>query len=247
MKAETIRSNVMKARDVMVSPVITVKPSAAVKDVAKLFLARHISGAPVVDDSGKVVGIVTEGDLMFRAEIGTQRPHPIWFRQLAGEDVLAAEYVKARARTVADVMSRNLVTAAPDASLNEVAALLERNAIKRLPIMRGDELVGIVSRANILQALASTPKELAITPSDSAIRASLLEHLKAQRWAHTSRLNVIVHDGVVELWGTTTSAAEKQALRVAAESTQGVRAVNDHLFLQPAAVVPAAARDIVTR
>ena len=222
----------MKARDVMVSPVISVKPSCTVKEVAKTLLERRISAVPVVDDSGKLAGIVSEGDLMHRAEIGTQRRHSWWLRVLTGDDALAAEYTKAHARTVADVMTRDVITASPDTPLHEIAALLERHSIKRVPIVKDSELVGIVSRANLLQALASSHKDLDIQLSDTTIRDRILAHLNNQPWAHTLLLNVTVNGGVVDLWGITGSDAERKAIRVAAESAPGVTAVNDHLVRQ---------------
>ena len=224
----------MKARDVMVSPVISVKPSCTVKEVAKTLLERRISAVPVVDDSGKLAGIVSEGDLMHRAEIGTQRRHSWWLRVLTGDDALAAEYTKAHARTVADVMTRDVITASPDTPLHEIAALLERHSIKRVPIVKDSELVGIVSRANLLQALASSHKDLDIQLSDTAIRDRILAHLNNQPWAHTLLLNVTVNGGVVDLWGITGSDAERKAIRIAAESAPGVTAVNDHLVRQSA-------------
>jgi len=191
----------MKARDVMVSPVISVKPSCTVKEVAKTLLERRISAVPVVDDTGKLVGIVSEGDLMHRAEIGTQRRHSWWLRVLTGDDALAAEYTKAHARTVADVMTRDVITASPDTPLHEIAALLERHSIKRVPIVRDGALLGIVSRANLLQALASR-KPLDIKLSDTDTRDRILAHLNNQPWAHTLLLNVTVNGGVVDLWGS---------------------------------------------
>ena len=223
----------MKARDVMVSPVITVKPYASIKELAKILLDRRISAVPVVDDKGRLVGIVSEGDLMHRSEAETQRQRPWWLLPLIGEETLADEYVKAHARKVADVMTRNIVTASPDTPLHEVAALLEKNSIKRLPIVKNDQLVGIVSRANLIQAVASNPKELQIPLSDATIREKLLARLKEQRWAHPGSLNIMVNDGVVNLWGMTTSDAERKAIRVAAESMSGVRAVNDNMILRP--------------
>jgi CBS domain-containing protein len=226
-------------------PVITVKWSSSIEEVAKTFVRRRISGAPVVDDNGKLVGLISEGDLMYRSEIGTERSHPYWYLEYAGKEHLAAEYVKARALKVADVMTRGVITASPDASLNEIAALFETNSIKRVPIVENGELVGIVSRANLIQALASTSGGSNVTSSDSAIRTALLRHLAEQRWADASRLNVIVHDGLMELWGVVNSDAEKQAIRVAAESMGGVHAVSDHLIVQHRkAVLPE--RDITT-
>jgi CBS domain-containing protein len=224
----------MKASDVMVSAVISVKPSTTVKEVAQLLLERRISAVPVLDDEGKLVGIVSEGDLIRRAEIGTERRQSWWLRLLTGDSALANDYVKAHARTVADVMTRKPIMASPDTPLHEIAALLERHAIKRVPIVKDGALVGIVSRANLLQALASSGKGLDVALSDTAIRERILAHLNNQPWAHTLLLNVTVNGGVVDLWGIAGSDAERKAIRVAAESTPGVTAVNDHRVRRPA-------------
>ncbi len=223
----------MKARDVMVSPVITVKPHSSVREAAQIFLDRRISAVPVVDDQEKLVGIVSEGDLLHRSEAGTQRRRSSWLRLLTGNETLAAEYVKAHARKVADVMTRNVITATPDTPLHEIASTLEKNAIKRVPIVSNGRLVGLVSRANLIQAVASGQKELEIPLSDTTIRNQLLSHLEEQPWAHTSLLNVTVNGGVVDLWGITNSDVEKKAIRVAAESMPGVRAVNDNVIMRP--------------
>ena len=219
----------MKAHDVMVSPVITVKPTSSVRDVAKLLLERRVSAVPVVDDGGKIVGIVSEGDLLHRGEAGTERQYAWWLRLLATDEALAAEYVKAHARGVADIMTRKVITASPDTPLHEIAKLLEKNAIKRVPIVRNGQLVGIVSRANLIQAVAGGRQELDLPFSDTTIRNQLLARLNGQPWAHTALLNVTVNGGVVELSGISGSEAERKAIRVAAESTPGVRAVSDNL------------------
>jgi CBS-domain-containing membrane protein len=223
----------MKARDVMVSPVVTVKPTCSVQEVAKLFLEHRISGVPVLDDQGKLVGIVSEGDLLHRVEAGTERQHSWWLRIVAGDGTLAADYAKAHARKVADVMTRNVIAAAPETPLNEIAMLLEEHSIKRVPVVRDGQLVGIVSRANLVQAVASMRAPLDVPISDTKIRESLLAHLRGQPWAHTSLLNITVNDGIVDLWGMTYSDAERKAIRVAAETAPGVRAVNDHLMERP--------------
>ena len=223
----------MKARDVMVSPVITVKPSTSVREVARTLLQRRISAVPVVDDEGRLVGIVSEGDLLHRSEAGTERRASWWLAPIAGDHSLAAEYIKAHGRKAADVMTPDVITAAPDTPLDEIAILLEENAIKRVPIVNDGRLAGIVSRANLVQAVAGAPKRLDVPHSDAIIRDKLLAHLKTRAWADTSLLNVTVDDGVVSLWGIVTSATEKKATRVAAESMPGVRAVVDHLALRP--------------
>ena len=225
----------MKAADVMVTNVITVGPEACVEDVAHLLLTNRISGLPVVGAEGKIVGIVSEGDLMRRAEAGTGRRRPWWLAMLTGQEVLAAEYVKEHSRKVTDVMTRNVVTAAPETPLQDIATLLEKNGIKRVPIVKDGKVVGIVSRANLLQALASLRKQIeAGAPNDGTIRENIVARLKAEPWTRPSLINVIVQDGTVELWGIVDSQTEKKAVRVAAEVTPGVRAVNDNLIIRPA-------------
>jgi CBS-domain-containing membrane protein len=224
----------MKARDVMVAPVITANPTASIKSVAEVFVRHRISAVPVVDGNGKVIGIISEGDLLHRVEAGTEKRRSWWLRAFIGPDELANDYVKAHAGKVADAMTREVVTASPETPLHEIASLLERHSIKRVPIVENGQLVGIVSRANLVQAVASAGKALEIPVSDSAIRDKLLTHLKAQHWAHTGLLNITVNGGVVDLWGIAHSDTERKAIRVAAEATPGVRVVNDNLRLWPA-------------
>jgi len=222
----------MRARDVMSSPVIAVMPSCPIEEVARTLLERGVSGVPVVDGQGRLVGIVSEGDLLHRAETETERRRSWWLRLLASDEVLAAEYTKAHARKVEDVMTRRVVTAGPDTELSEIAMLLEQHAIKRVPIVEDGQLVGIVSRANLVQAVASARARAPVAGSDAKIRDQLLAHLRAQPWAHTLLLNATVTDGVVDLWGMTNSEAERTAIRVAAEATPGVHRVNDHLTMR---------------
>lgn len=225
----------MKAADVMVTNVITVGTDARLEDVAQILLTNRISAVPVVDAKGKIVGVVSEGDLMRRAEAGTGRRRPWWLSIFTGNDVLAAEYVKEHSRKVTDVMTRDVVTAPPETPLHEIVTLLEKNAIKRVPIVKDGKLVGIVSRANLLQALASLSKQIDVgTPDDSAIRERLVARLKAEPWTRPSLINVIVQNGTVELWGIVDSPIEKKAACVAAEVTPGVRTVNDNLIIRPA-------------
>jgi CBS domain-containing protein len=154
----------MKAADVMVSNVITIGVNASIGEVAAILLNNHISAAPVIGEKGELVGIVSEGDLLRRAEIGTTKRHSWWLELISNEWASANEYIKSHSGKVADVMTRNVITAKPDTPLADIAGLLERNRIKRVPIVEGAKLVGIVSRANILQALASAPKKLPSLP-----------------------------------------------------------------------------------
>lgn len=223
----------MNARDVMVAPVVVVKPTATVKDVARLFLEKHVSAVPVIGSNDKLIGIVSEGDLLQRAEIGTEPHRPWWLQHLVSGDKQALEYVRSHAVRVADIMTKDVITARPETPLYDIASLMEKNAVKRIPILENERLVGIVSRANLIQAIATARPALEITLSDTAVRDRLLAHLGTQPWAHTSLLNVTVSGGVVDLWGLTESEAERTAIRVAAESTLGVHAVNDNLVTRP--------------
>jgi CBS domain-containing protein len=226
----------MKASDVMVSDVITVKPTGTVQQVAELLMMNHISAVPVVDDSGALVGIVSEGDLLRRREAGTDHRRSWWLKLLMGREILAAEFVKEYSRHVSDVMTHNVVTAPPDASVADIATLLERHRIKRIPIVRNGKLVGIVSRANLIQAIAvHRNKVLPTQPiADTELREKVVSRLKAEAWIRPSLVNVTVTDGTVDLWGIVDSPTEKHALRVAVEVTPGVKAVNDNVLVRPA-------------
>ena len=220
----------MKARDVMVSPVITVRETETVRDLAKLLVSHRISSAPVVDDAGKLVGIVTEGDLLRRFEVGTERPYSWWVSFFLGEHAIAVDYVKSHATMTRDIMTREVETASPDSPLIEIADIFEEKHIKRVPIVsKGGDLVGLVSRSNIIQAIASAKPKLEVSLTDAQIRAKLLDELKHQRWTHVHRLNVTVTNGIVDLWGFVESDTERQGVRIAAEAIPGVTAVNDHL------------------
>lgn len=223
-------SLVMKARDVMTSPVVSIEPDGSVLEAVRIMLQRHISGLPVIDKEGRLVGIVTEGDFLRRAETGTQRRRPRWLEYLIGPGRLAEEYTHSHGRKVDQIMTADPVIVSEDASLDEVVRTMEKHRIKRLPVVRGEEVVGIVSRANLVHALAGFAREVKPTAaSDEAIRDHVMAELAGQAWAPTALLNVIVKDGVVELWGTITDERERQAIIVAAENAPGVKAVKDHL------------------
>jgi CBS domain-containing protein len=233
----------MRAVDVMTTDVITVDPDMTVQDFARLLAERGISGAPVVDASGRPVGIISEGDLLHRAEIGTARRHRVrrrswWLDHFASE--LARDYIKSHGRTVKDIMTRDVVTVSEDTDLGEVAALLEAKRIKRVPVMRDGKIVGIISRANIVRAVGAT-KGAPLREGegdDRTIRARLLAELGREEWAKFWPEDIIVRDGIVHLWVSSDEPGEKrQALRVAAETTPGVRGVEEHVL--PAPAVPA--------
>jgi CBS domain-containing protein len=188
----------MNAADVMVTNVISVGPEASVQDVAHALLNARISALPIIGKRGELLGIVSEGDLMRRAEAGTGRRRPWWLAIFTDRDVFATEFIKEHSRTVTDVMTRDVVTATPDTSLSTIANLLERNAIKRVPIVQGEKVVGIVSRANLLQALAiaGSKNEAAAPANDSAIRDQVLAQLNGEPWSRPMLINVMCTTGL---------------------------------------------------
>jgi CBS domain-containing protein len=223
----------MRAIDVMTNQVLTATPQTTVQDAAKLMINNRVSGLPIVDGNGQLVGIVTEGDLLRRAESGTERRHSRWSKWFSPNSRLAGEYIKSHARRVADVMSRDVISVTKLASLGEIADLMEARRIKRVPVAHNGKLVGIVSRADLLRVLASGGVNSSEDDRDGSIRSRLLADLRKQRWTNCSESDVVVSDGVVHFWGIVGSEEERRALRVAAENTPGVRGVEDHTISGP--------------
>ena len=233
----------MRAMDVMTTEVITVDPDVSVQAVAKLLSERGISGVPVIDAADRLVGIVSEGDLLHRVETGTERlpgrPRSWWLDTIALDRELARDYVKSHGRTARDVMTRDVISVIDTTDLAEIAMLLETKRIKRVPVLRDGKLVGIVSRANLVRALAMTESDPAvdITDDDRTIRAKLLAELMGQEWFKTQEwfkiwaADVIVRDRVVHFWlAANQTEDERRALRVAAENIAGVRRVEEHII-----------------
>ena len=226
----------MKASDVMTVDVVTVAPTASVQEVAKLLLAHRISALPVADQNGSLVGIISEGDLVRRTELGTDHRSSWWLDILANRsnEELATQYVKSHSRRVEDIMTREIITATPATPLRDIAKLLEKHHIKRVPIVADGWLVGIVSRANLIEALASERKPgQQGTTTDAAIRDRIMAQFKSQPWSKHSTLNATVQGGTVELWGIVGSDAEKEAARVAAELVPGVQVVENNVIVRP--------------
>jgi CBS domain-containing protein len=221
----------MQARDVMTTQVVTVGPETSVEQIAALLLDRRISGVPVVDAGGRLLGIVTEGDLMRRPEIGTERQRGWWLRLFGDERARTVEYARAHGSRAEQVMTRNVVTVSEDTSLADIARLLEEHHIKRVPVVRDGRVVGIVSRANLLQGLAThhDVAPAARPMDDRSLRDSVLQALERDDLTGHGRLNVIVRHGEVELWGLVDSEEGRRAIRIAVENVPGVTGVRDNL------------------
>jgi CBS domain-containing protein len=219
----------MRAHQIMSRNVITVRPQTSVVDAAKTMLEKHISGLPVVDHAGRLVGMVSEGDFIRRSEIGTGRRRGLWFTLLFGTGRMATDFVQEHGKTVADIMTPEPLTISEDTPLEEVVRLMERNHIKRLPVLRDDTIVGIVTRSNLLQAVASLARDIPDpTADDDRIRDRIAKTIENKDWGPIN-LEVIVRDGIVHLSGMIIDERSRQACVVAAESVAGVRAVRDHL------------------
>ena len=233
----------MRAKDVMTTNVITVDPDMSVRDLAALLSERGISGAPVVDSLGRMVGIVSEGDLLHRTELGTEkrneRRRSWWLEHYASG--LAQDYVKSHGRTVKDIMTRNVITVMEETDLADVATLLETQRLKRLPVMHDGQIVGIISRSNLVRALGATLAGPAAGAGedDRSIRAALLAELAQQQWAgQLWQQDIIVGNGIVHLWfGSDEPEERRRAVRVAAENIPGVRGIEEHLV--PIPLLPA--------
>lgn len=225
----------MKVKDVMTTRVVTVTTTTPVQEVAEKLLAARVSAVPVVDAGGRLLGIVSEGDLMRRTETGTDAaPRSWWLRMFRSGESGARDYIKTHGTTAGDVMSRPVVTVGPDEDIASVALLLEKKRIKRVPVATNSELLGIVSRADLLRGLATHGPLAAGQPADDrAIRDALVEHLAGQSWATSAFVNVTVNDGVINLWGAFDSKEQHEALLVAARNTAGARGVEDHMSLDP--------------
>ena len=224
----------MHARQVMTKRVITVAADATVYAAAEVLLGSGISAAPVIDADGKMIGIVSEADLMNRPEIGTV-PAKSWLQRLLADDsLLARDYIRSHSHHVADVMTKKVVTADEHTDLSEVASLMQRHQVKRIPILRDGKIVGIVSRSNLLQGLLSRERlPVDGLASDEIIRKGVSTELAKHAWASGVTTNIVVDKGVVHLWGYVDAKPVKDAMRIAAENVPGVRRVVNNMAVLP--------------
>jgi CBS domain-containing protein len=223
----------MRAHQIMSRSVITVTPETLVVDAAKLMLRHHISGLPVVNSAGELVGIISDGDFIRRAEIGTERRHGRWLGHLVGRGRVSADFIHAHGRAVGEIMTPNPVTVNEDAALPEIVRTMESRNVRRLPVVSGKRLVGIVTHTDFVQAIADFDSELPTpTACDDVLRSKILTALEAAA-CKTCRFNVVVYDGVAHLSGAVRDDRERLAAIVAAKSVAGVKDVRDRMWLYP--------------
>jgi CBS domain-containing protein len=220
----------MKAEDVMTRDVISIDPDSTVLQAARLMLQHRISGLPVIDANGQLVGVLSEGDFLRRRETNTEKRRSRWLEFLMGPGRIAAEYTHSHGCKVSEAMTRNPQTVSETASLEDIVELMERHRIKRVPVLCGDEVVGIVTRSNLMRAMVSVARAMPpVATDDTAIRQRLLDEVQKADWAPNATIDVVVRDGIVELWGVIVDDRQREALKVAAENISGVKAVKDHL------------------
>lgn len=224
----------MKARDVMTRAVITVGPETSIRDIAALLSERHISGLPVLSSDRSILGIISESDLLHRAELGTERRYKWWFRNFGDANTLAREFARAHGLKARDVMSRHVISVRDDAELRDVADILHHHRIKRVPVMQGGRLVGLITRGDLVRALSSVQISAPIAKlENAALHKSLLDRVRTQPWLNKNNINLTVSDGAVEIWGYVDSEDQHSALRALVEETAGVSRVEDHILVAP--------------
>ena len=235
----------MKAQDVMTRDVITIDPDSTVLQAARLMLQHHVSGLPVVDGNRNLVGVLSEGDFLRRRETKTERRRSRWLEFLMGPGRMAAEYSHSHGSKVSEVMSTDVQSVEQDTALEDIVELMERKRIKRVPVLCGGQLVGIVTRSNLMHAMVSLARMAQpASKDDSAIREKLLAEMQHEKWAPLATVDIVVHEGMVELWGVIVDERQRTALTVAAENIPGVKAVIDHLvWVEPTSGVALDASD----
>jgi CBS domain-containing protein len=220
----------MQANEIMTRDVISVRPHTSVREIAALMAEKRISGVPVLTDDGKIVGILSESDLLHRAEMGTERKRKWWFRHFGDPNALAQDYAKAHGLKAHDVMSRYVVSVRDDAELRDVADILDQHRIKRVPVVQEGRLVGIITRGDLVRALSQVQiTKAAKNVDNAALHKALHDRIRSQSWINDSYINLTVNDGVVELWGFVVSTDQRNALRALVEETDGVNRVEDKL------------------
>jgi CBS domain-containing protein len=223
----------MRAHEIMTRHVVTVGADTSIADAILTMLQHRISGMPVVDSQGKLIGVISQGDFVRRAEIGTERKRGRWLSYLAGPDRIADDFVHAHGRKVGEIMTPDPVTITEDTPLDRIVQIMESSDVKRLPVVRGDRLVGIVTRSDFLAPVAELARNAeGLSADDDQLLEAVAAALEQAPW-RPCRLKVSVHDGIVGLSGVVNNAKARQATIVAAENVPGVKRVIDNLSIYP--------------
>ena len=225
----------MNVKDIMSSPALSVGSDSSITQAIELMLTKHISGLPVLDKDGNLVGVLSEGDFLRRRETKTERRRSRWLEFLMGPGRIAAEYSHSHGSKVSEVMTTDVQTVDVSTQLEDIVDLMERRRIKRVPVLCGGLMVGIITRSNLMHAMVSLARTAQpVATDDASIREQLLAEMQKEQWAPVASANVVVHDGVVELWGVIIDERQREALKIAAENIPGVKAVKDHLvWIEP--------------
>jgi CBS-domain-containing membrane protein len=235
LKQPIAQERLMKARDIMTADVATVAPDAGVREIAALMAARRISGLPVVNSDGAVVGIVSESDLLHRVELGTEHKYKWWLNLLSSTDQQARDFTKSHGQKAADLMTRHVIAVTANDGLATVADVLGRNGLKRVPVLDNGKLVGVITRGDLVKAITRLPEKAgAPPPTNAAVQARIHERMRAQSWLSAAMTNVTVDDGIATVRGLVPSLEQKRAFIVLVEGTEGVRRVEDYLSVTPA-------------
>jgi CBS domain-containing protein len=224
----------MKAHEAMTKNVITVGANTAVREIAALLVQHRISAVPVVSEEGSVIGIVSQTDLGHRSETDTEKRRKWWLEAFADSDSKARDYIKSHGSVANDIMTRFVVSVSKDAKLSEVAEILDTHRIRQVPVMDDGKLVGMISRADLVRKLAeATITPSAAKPENGVLQKAIWQRIKTEGWVHSALVNIVVKDGVVELWGAVASDEQRRALHLLVEGVDGVQRVEDHVGLLP--------------
>ena len=226
----------MEAREVMTRDVVTVGPDTTVGEIAAILVRHRISAVPVVSGT-QLLGLVSQTDLAHRSETGTEKKRKWWLELFADPDATAREYVKSHGLRARDIMTRFVVSVRADASLAEVADVLDAHRIRQVPVISDGRLVGMISRADLVRKVAEARLAAPVTRPDSGtLQKAIWHQIRSQPWLKSAFVNLAVKDGVVELWGAVDSDEQHRALRVLVEGVEGVEKVEDHVSLLPKVV-----------
>jgi CBS domain-containing protein len=220
----------MKAHDIMTKDVVFIRPETSVREIAALMTEKRISGLPVLGADGTLLGIVSQSDLLHRWEIGTEPKYKWWLKVFSDSDSLARAFSKTHGIKAKDVMTCHIISVKHDTDLGDVAALLDRSKVKRLPVLQNGRLVGLITRSDLVKAFSQTPKPASKQVVDDALlQRALADKMRGQTWLNQTYLSIVVDQGIVQLWGYTSSHDQRQALKILIEETDGVKSVDDRL------------------